>query len=212
MKYLILVTLLVSLFLYGCNNDKTKAVITIEKKVENTTNVTTDEEQIESLVKQLYKWQESKTSIIGFVPIPDKNDSIYVGMDLKELKKGIKVLRESNFFSNEFLDNYNRIVLTIDKKLKNKDFEWIVGELPPFGNDANAWCNCQDYPYDNPWDNMKFEFISINNENAVLTWTWGNSEWSKDFNYKVKVIKIGGKWKISYLQGFDFYEFTRKNY
>jgi hypothetical protein len=46
-------------------------------------------------------------------------------------------------------------------------------------------------------------------ENATLTWTWGNSDWSKDFNYKVKAKKTDGVWKISYLQGFDINEFVR---
>jgi hypothetical protein len=94
------------------------------------------------------------------------------------------------------------------KKIKSKEIQWLEGDMPPYAG-ADPWCNCQDIPYDDPWDKIEIKFQSIDKENATLTWTWGNSDWSKDFNYKVKAKKTDGVWKISYLQGFDINEFVR---
>lgn len=170
-----------------------------------------DKEQIINLVKQVYKWQMADTSKNDMVPLKDAKDSNYVGIDLNKHKIRLDELRKANFFSDEFIDNYNKIVLTVDRKLKSKEYEWPVGDLPPFGNDADPWCNCQDYPNDTAWWNaINFRFIDIDNKKSTLAWTWASSEFDKDrHEYTVRVVKINGVWKISYLQGFDFNEYTR---
>ncbi|NJK96024.1 MAG: DUF3828 domain-containing protein [Bacteroidales bacterium] len=117
-------------------------------------------------------------------------------------------LTATRMFDKEFVDNYRKIVQTLDKKIKNKEIEIIDGEMPPYA-ESDPWCNCQDIPYDNPWDKIEIKFASIDKENATLTWTWGESDWSKDFNYKVRAKKVNGTWKIAYLQGFDFNEMTK---
>ena len=93
-------------------------------------------------------------------------------------------------------------------KLRKAQIEWMDGDMPPYAG-ADPWCNCQDIPYDNPWDQIEFKFLSLDKGNAVLTWTWGHSDWSKDFDYKVKAKKSDGTWKISYLQGFDINDFVK---
>jgi hypothetical protein len=124
----------------------------------------------------------------------------------------------TNFFSVEFIENYNQIILTLDKKIKNKEFDkWYTYELPTFhfANDIDPWTLCQDVPYDkpNPYDFVEVKVIKLEKEKAELNWTWGkldlNSDkgW-KEFTYKFHVVKENSNWKISYLQGFDFKDST----
>ena len=78
---------------------------------------------------------------------------------MEKHKQNLTKLAQTNFFSKEFIDNYNFIIIELDKKLKAKELIWNKGETPPFGNDANVWCSCQDVPYDNPnpWDNIEIK-------------------------------------------------------
>ncbi len=53
---------------------------------------------------------------------------------------------------------------------------------------------------------MKLDKITSDTGTASFAWTWGEG-----FNYDVKAVKEKGKWKISYLHGFDFDEFVPSN-
>jgi hypothetical protein len=162
-----------------------------------------DKTQVRRLVIQVLEWQDKNGTFNGFEPIFNPNDDLAIGMDLEVLQKELDKFTKTNLFDEEFLSKYDSIVKTIDRKIKNKEIEIWDGEMPPYGG-ANPWCDCQDIPYEDPWDKIDIKFLSIDNEKAVLSWTWGNSDWSKDFSYKVKAKKTDGTWKISYLQGFDF--------
>jgi hypothetical protein len=197
MKHIKLTTLIFGLLLFGCNQAETKTTSVTEEKAQTSAE---DKEQIQNLIRQVYKWHETQKPSNNDM-ITDSKDSIYLGFNLDQLKLDIEELKATNFFSNEFIDNYNKIYTTLDKKLKNKEFEWLVGDLPPFGNDVNPWCNCQDNP-DNYWQTMTIKKIEFNSNNATFTWTWGDN-----FEYKAKAVKQNDNWKISYLQGFDFNEF-----
>jgi hypothetical protein len=197
MRYINLTILLIGLicFTYGQTWTKTDSAID-------------DKTQIKNLVIQVLKWHDKNGTFNGFEPIFNPNDSLAIGMDLNVLQKELDKFANTNLFDKEFIENYDKIVKTIDKKIKNKEIELWDGDMPPYAG-ADPWCNCQDIPYDNPWDKIDVKFISIDKDNAVLTWTWGDSDWSKDFEYKVKAKKTEGTWKISYLQGFDFNVMTR---
>jgi len=167
-------------------------------------------------MRGVLEWADSKNSI-DLLPVKtDSNDSIYVGFDLEKLKQNLDILKETNFFTTEFIDNYNQIILTIDKKLKDGEFEvWRVGDLPTFifANDVNPWCLCQD---NLPWENVEIEVIKLDNDDGELKWNWGKLDLNydpswKEFEYSFRVSKEDNKWKISYLQGFDFKESTRKD-
>jgi len=172
----------------------------------NTSN--DDKAEVRDLVIQVLKWHERNGVFNGFVPIFNANDSLAIGMDLKVLQDALDNFAESKLFDKEFINNYSNIVTSIDKKIKNREIVFMDGDMPPYAG-ANPWCNCQDYPYANPWDKIDVKFVNIDNDDAVLTWTWGDSDWSKYFKYKVKAKKIKGAWKISYLEGFDFDEMTK---
>lgn len=164
-----------------------------------------DKQQLEKLIRKTYEWIETKTSLSDFNPIENKKGTQYVGVDIKAHNKKLSELKKTNFFAEQFLDNYNKIGLKIDTNLKNKKMEWLVGDMPPFGGDANPWCNCQDYP-DEYWKTLTINNLKIDKNNATFNWTWSSKG---DFNYKVKAVKENGIWKIAYLEGFDFDTYTR---
>ena len=199
MKHFKLTTLIFGLLLFGCNQTNNKTTSLTEQ---TSSIVSVDKENLQKLVRRLYEWHETKSSHNDFDPIADNQDSTYIGLDLKKHEQRLTELKQTGFFANQFLDNYNKIAITINKGLKSKTIEWQVGDLPPFGNDANPWCNCQDNP-DNYWQTMTINKIAIDNYTATFTWTWGDN-----FEYKVKAIKQNDNWKITYLQGFDFNKFV----
>lgn len=212
MKYIKLTALVFGFLFFGCNRADSKNTLATNEKSANTAR---DKEEIKTLIRQVYKWRETQKSSLNDM-IKDDKGTIYTGVNLDQLKLYIKKLTETNLFANEFIDNYNKIYLAIDKKLKNNEFEWLVGDLPPFGNNADPWCNCQDVPYDepNPWDLIEVEIINLQSDKGELNWKWGKPELNgspgwKEFTYNFRVVKEKGKWKIAYLEGFSFDEFSK---
>lgn len=202
MKYIEFSMFLLGLTFFGCNQAESKTTVHPKEKIAAPLN---DKEKIQNLIRQVYEWHEKQIPSNNDM-LSDEKDSIYIGFNLDQLKQDIENLKETNFFSNEFLDNYYRIYTTLDKKLRNKEIQWLVGDLPPFGNDTNPWCNCQDNPY-NYWQILVLKKLNIKNNMATFAWTWGNN-----FEYKARAVKENNNWKIAYLQGFDFKEMTRKNH
>lgn len=211
MKNLGLLTLIFGLAFFNCtqNNQQTSKT---DKQIDNSK----DKEEIQKLIRQVLIWSDSKKSIDMLPVLKDSNDSVYIGFDMDKHKANLKKLKETNFFTTEFIENYNQIILTLDRKIRNKEFEeWLIGDLPTFifANDFNPWCMCQD---NLPWDSVEVKIINLNSNNGELDWNWGNlksdydSSW-KDFSYRFRVVKEGNKWEISYMQGFDFKESTRKD-
>jgi len=214
MKHTVFLILIIGLFFVSCNqNEQTSAIEEVQtENLQVNEEVSKDEIEIRDLIRKVLKWADAKENSFYILPVfTDEEDSIYVGFDMKELEGNLNVLKKTGFFAKEFIENYNQIIRTLDKKMRSKEYdEWLVGDLPTFGfsNDENAWCSCQDYPYDegdpNAW-NVEIKIIRLNNENGDLEWTWDKSTWA-DFKYKFKVVKENNKWKISYMEGFNFEE------
>lgn len=211
-------TLILLVLLFGCNQTDHKTTSVNEEKI---TISTDDKEQIQVLIREVLNWAEGKNSI-DLLPVhADSKNNLYIGFDLKKHKQNLEKLKQTNFFATEFIDNYNQIIVTLDKRLRNGNYDpWLVGNLPTFifANDVSPWTMCQDVPYDkpNPFDFIEVNIISLEKNNAEASWHWGNLEQNadkswKDFSYKFKVVKENNKWKISYLTGFDFKESTRKD-
>ena len=205
MKYITQTTLIIGLLLFGCYRVNSK-----------TTSATDDKVEIQNLIRQVLKWSSSKKSINLLPVLTDSKGRSYIGFDLDKHKSNLHDLRETNFFSTVFIENYNQIILTLDKKLRNKEFdEWLVGELPTFifANDVNPWCSCQDNP---DGELVVVDITSLKSNYGELNWKWGNlssdndPSW-KEFSYKFRVVKENDKWKIDYMEGFDFKECTRKD-
>jgi hypothetical protein len=182
---------------YGCAQQKDK-----KNSEEATTLVSPDSIELLALTKNLLKWHEADLKE-DFPPMSD-NDSIYTGIDWPAHKARMEELSKINFFTQEFMDNYQKIALQLDKELKQNPVKYYKGELPPYGNDANEWCNCQDYPSD-IWKRLMIKNIKLEKDIASYYWTWGN-----DLNYFVKAKKENGHWKITYLERFDVKNYTWK--
>lgn len=179
-----------------------------------------DKLQIQQLIRQVMNWGESAKSI-NLLPLLTANKSDYcIGMDLKKHKLNIEKLKATHFFAAEFIENYNQIILTLDKKIRNKEIaKWHTNELPPlnFASDVDPWSLCQDVPYDkpNPYDFIKINVIALDNNKGKADWKWGKLDSNEDlgwkaFTYRFRVVKENGKWKVAYLQGFDFKNSTSK--
>jgi hypothetical protein len=215
MKHFKFIALILGLLLFGCYQSNKKSTSMTEENISSSTD---DKKQIQTIIRYVLGWADSKNSIDLLPVITDSSDRVYVGFDLNKHKQNLDKLRQTDFFANEFIDNYDRIILTLDKGLRNGKYHWLVGELPTFlfANNINPWIMCQDVPYDkpSPWDFIEIDIIQLANDKGLLNWKWGkgelnsNQRW-KDFSYKFRVIKENGRWKIAYLQGFDFEESTR---
>lgn len=202
MKNALAFLILSSLIFQSCEKKIDKNSNSISENKTEILNPKNDSLELQKLVRDLYKWNETKNSNPDFdVLQKEKTDTIYANLDLDAHKQRLNELKETNFFDKEFLDNYDKIGVTIDEKMRNKSLVYYIGELPSFGNDANPWCNCQDNP-DNYWKILTIKKLNIKDNQADFVWTWGD-----DFEYKTKAVKENNVWKISYLEGFDFNEF-----
>lgn len=221
MRYIRFATLIIGFIFLGCNQKReTHSSAVSQKDSVSKTVSSNDKEEIQKLIRKVLNWANSKESFELLPGLKGNNDSIYIGFNLNKHNLNLDKLRKTGFFASEFIENYNQIILTIDKKLRIKEFEWRVGELQTFtfANDVDPWTLSQDVPYDkpNPWDLIEVEVIHLNSDKGELVWNWGKPELNtapgwKENRYKFKVAKENGKWKIAYLQGFDFKESTKKD-
>src|SRR5436309_3469961 len=125
MKYIKLTTVIVVLFMFGCaGNSKPKrpADSTKALKLPEASNAkNNNKKEIKSLIRNMLMTGESHW--IDLVPlIKDSKDSLYVGFNLEKLKTNLEELKTTNYFSAEFIDNYNKIVLTLDREMKDGKF------------------------------------------------------------------------------------------
>src|ERR1041385_2298962 len=111
-------------------------------------------------------------------------------------------LEKTDLFAKDFLDNYQNIALHLDKELKQNKTKYFVGDLPPYGDETNEWCNCQDY-LGNIWKHLKIVDLKINDNSATFKWTWGDN-----FFYSVKTRKENNVWKITELETFTIKHFS----
>jgi len=173
-----------------------------------------DKKDIQLLIRNVLLWAEAGKAPDLTPVIIDSKDSICIGFDDEKVRANLGVFKSTGYFSFEFIDNYNQILQTLEKEMKDKKFApWSVNELPPynFANDVDPWSNSQDVPYDTPnaYGLVDVHIISLNNQEGELYWTWGglppgtDPSW-KQIKYKFRVKKEDDKWKISYLEGFDF--------
>ena len=214
MKHIKLTTLILGLLLFSCKQAANKRTSVTEEKATNSAN---NIEQIQNLIRQVLNWADTKKSIDLLPVLADSRDSLYIGFDLDKHKQNLDKLQKTNFFATEFIENYNQIILNLDKGLRNGNIEkWLVGDMPTFNfsSNINPWTGSQDIPYNDP---IPYDYVEIkwgNIGNGELIWKWGKPELITDpswkvFEYQFRVVKENDRWKISYLQGFDFKESTR---
>ena len=162
-------------------------------------STTSDNFELTALIRNLLKWHETDR-FVDFDVI-SLDDSIYTGINWDVHRKRMLQLSENNFFTEGFLENYQNIAIHLDKELKENPQRYYVGELPPYGNGANEWCNCQDYVWN--WENfLMIDDLKIDTNSANFKWTW-----DKEHYYFVRAQKENNSWLISYLERFDIKNF-----
>lgn len=194
---------IVLLVMIHCTQEKDKSNLPNNKQeikiTDSVDNKQSDSLALLKLTKQLYEWQEFKSKESDFDPLQkEKTDTIYAGIDMIKHKKRLKELQETQFFSKSFIDNYNKIAVKIDKEMKTGNLQWVIGELPTFGNDTNFWCNCQDVP-DNFLNKIWIMNLNITDNTAAYNWSWGEG-----LVYHIKAVKENNSWKIAGMEGFDY--------
>jgi len=215
--------------LLSCNQNNSKTETANSNFVEETTmeqienlqelDTTKVKKEIQNLVRKMLNWAESD-DVVDVLPLVADDDDVVIGFDLDKHKATLNALRATGFFAEEFIENYNKIIVTLDKKVRNNEFgEFFITEMPPlrFATGASPWCNCQDVPYDNPnpWDDVEIEVIKLNNDRAQVIWKWGRHDLNSHpsvtgFTYTFSTEKENGKWKIAYMEEFDFEISTKK--
>jgi hypothetical protein len=155
-----------------------------------------DLKEIRTLIRKTLNWWNDLNGSLDILPVKADKDSCY-WLDLKKHRSNLNVLRKTSFFAEEFIENYNRIILTLNSKMKNKEFEkWKVGHLPTFyfaSGGMDPWCKCQDVPYDepNPWDFIQTKVIRLDSEKGELLWKWGNLKPHNHPSWKEPLINSG---------------------
>lgn len=160
-----------------------------------------DSIQLTTLIKSVLKWHQADRGF-DFEPIKtNPKDSIFSGINWQSHKKRLKQLEQTNFFSKDFLDTYQKIAEHLDRELKENKTKYYEGDLPPYDH-ANEWCNCQDYPAGG-LSHLKITNLAIEKDIASFKWTW-----AKNFSYSVKAKKEKGSWRISELEMFNTKNFS----
>ncbi|HLA57411.1 MAG TPA: hypothetical protein VK622_01555 [Puia sp.] len=165
-------------------------------------NSSNDSFELASLVVKVLKWSESDRQIDFNVTKTNSGDSIYSGIDWSTHKKRMADLSKTDFFTDDFLNNYNNIALHIDKELKTNPTKYLEGDIQPWSDDTNDWCKCQDFP-DSIWEKLKIVDLISHGDSANFKWSWGDN-----YYYSVKTKKENGSWRISYLERFDIQKFS----
>jgi hypothetical protein len=194
--FIVFLFLSTTTFLTNCSNSSKI------KETDNTIDSTgIDSTQILQTIKAMYAWQETDTTQLYDFALAYPNGGFCTGIDQEANNNRIAELKETDFFADDFFDNYNRILKKIGTQIKADTAKYKEGDgLELNYLDGSPWCNCQDYP-DKYWETMKIKDLVINGNVATTKWFW---IWGKEeFNYTVKLKKVNNTWKISSLEGFE---------
>jgi hypothetical protein len=157
-------------------------------------------------------WADSENGIDLLPALTDKDGRIYVGLDLVKHAENLTKLKNTHYFASEFIDNYDQIILAIDKGIRNKEYkEWLVGDLPTFrfANDYNPWWNGQEHF---PLDLISIETITLSDDTGEFYIRCaGPCNGMENFRTRFSAIKENNRWQISYLEGFDFKEAIKRD-
>jgi hypothetical protein len=207
MTYLKHLILILGLIFLSCNQNG-QSVLNTDKTLDSDKDIT----EIQKLIKDVLIWSDSKAAI-DLLPVFSK-DSVY-SFDMNKHKSNLDKLKTTNFFTNEFIDNYNQIILTLDKNLRNGIYDkWLVGDLPTFvfANDYDPWWGGQEH-FSLDWADI--EIITLNKTSGEFYFVCGakatNCEGMQDYKMKFHVVRGDSIWRISYLEGFDYKESIRKD-
>jgi hypothetical protein len=183
------VTIFVSCLSVSCDNPRNSQDKPGQRK--------TDSTEILQVMRTAYKWHETKGRNILDFEILIK-DSFQVGIDTMKFKSALSALKNTNYFSADFLKNYEAIGHETDYELKHGKF---YNEINFSFQDADPWNGFQDSAgiY---WNTWQISDLKINADTASLNWKLGGQYPTE--KYLVKFKREDTAWRIAYMQGFDF--------
>jgi hypothetical protein len=153
-----------------------------------------DSIKISNLIREVYKWYSKNGSQIYFDVIV--KDSFQVALDTLKFEKSLSKLKGSNYFSSDFIKNYEKIGKSVDNKLRTGKY---YNEINFNFQDYDIWTYSQDNEIDLS-ENLKVKELVVNGSQATLKWYTDNN----DFGYLVKLKKENDTWKVSYLEGLEY--------
>jgi hypothetical protein len=159
-----------------------------------------DSAEIVKLLKDVYSWHDKNPDSIRYDFCIIVKDSFQVGVNYDSLKKTINVLNQTGYFSSNFMENYKNLAKLINKKLTSANPK-MYNEINFSFQDADPWTGFQD---SDPgyWNEMKVSGYKATADSASLKWKLQTPTWSSD-PYTVGFSFEKGKWRVSYLEGFD---------
>jgi hypothetical protein len=164
-----------------------------------------DSVEVINLLRDVYRWHDKyQDSLTDFSIIV--KDSFQVGLNYDSLNKTIGALKQTNYFSSSFLDDYKKLADFVNNKLINANPKYL-NEINFDFQDADPWTGFQDSAPDY-WDKFKITEYKSTAEAASLKWLIYTKDWSSEA-YSVRFLKENGKWKVSYLEGFDLNKYKK---
>lgn len=187
--------------IFGCNNENQEST-NIESKsvIVDSINSNQDSIRVLDLIRKVMIWQDSKDRIEP-LPLKGNDSNICIGVDYEIQKENTNKLQVSNYFTKNFIQNYEKIINRIDEIIRNGEVEpFDIAEMAPFNfsTDASPWCNCQD---NLDWNKIEFKEFKLNQNTCEFKWHW--KDW-KGHSYWVKATKENNVWRTDKMEGFDY--------
>ncbi len=173
-------------------NSETKDSIANSNSTFTISDRKSDSINLRNLLITIYRWHEKN----------GKMDYYFLGkkgprdaLDTVKLDSALTKMKKTDFFSEEFLVNYEQIGQKVDQVVKHDLALSHVGIVFPF-EDYDTWYGGQGGQPN--WHDLTIYNLSINNGNASFKWTTTN--WD---SLNVRFKKENNKWKLSHLQYMD---------
>jgi hypothetical protein len=164
-----------------------------------------DSVEVINLLRHIYRWHDKNQGSGTDFSIIIK-DSFQVGLNYDSLNKTIGALKQTNYFSSSFLDNYKKLADLVNNKLISANPKYL-NEINFNFQEADPWTDFQDSDPDY-WDKFKIADYKSTADSASLKWLIQTNDRSSD-GYSVGFSKENGKWKVSYLEGFDLKKYNK---
>lgn len=176
-------------------------IVVVSCNTGNSTNRLQSGDSVEviNLLKDIYCWHDKYQYSLTDFPIIIK-DSFQVGLNYDSLNRTISAIKQTNYFSSSFLDNYKKLADFVNNKLIDAHPQYL-NEINFDFQDADPWTGFQDADPDY-WNTFKIADYKSTVDSASLKWLIQNKDWSSP-GYSVRFSKENGKWKVCYLEGFD---------
>lgn len=205
MKLFPLITLLVALTV-GCtqrNSSHQSGLPPSQKTIYPTGN--NDSVELLNLLKDVYRWHtKNQSNLIDFDVIV--KDSFQTGLNYDTFNITFSALKQTNYFSTSFIDNYKKIADYINNKLTSANPKYL-NEINFYSQEADPWTGFQD-DFPDFWNQLKITDYKSTKDSASLRWRVQTNNWTSEA-YAVGFSKENSKWRVAYLEGFDMIKYTK---